>query len=196
MGQAGAAFWRGAGQRFVDGPAKHELAAEDLHRLQGCLADHRFAQPPDRALERGGKARGLLLVKHLPGEHQRKGRGVDESAVARAEMARPVDPAKLVGDQRVGRGRIGHPEQRFGQAHQRDSLVGAEAIGLQEGVEPARLAGAGPLDQLRGKVAGRRMDRADRSGPAQPLGQAGLLVHPVGEAQGGAINLCRHGTGS
>ena len=65
------ALRRGALQRFADGPPKHELPAQDLHRLQRGLADHRFAKPPHGTLEGSAQARGFCapLVQHLPGQH-------------------------------------------------------------------------------------------------------------------------------
>ena len=103
-------------------------------------------------------------------------------------MPGPVDPAELVMNQCVGGGGIGDPQQRLGQTHQRDPLVGAQAVGLQERVEPAGLAGAGTFDQLRRDLAGRTVDRAGRISLRQALGQTGLFLHPIGAAQGGSID--------
>jgi len=193
VGQATLALWRGAFQRFVDGAAKDELPAQVLHRLQRRLADHRFAQPPHRALERGGKAIRLLLLQHLPCQHEREGGGIDESAVAFAHMFGPVDPAQLVLDQRVRRGRIGDAQQRLSQAHQGYALVRAQAIGLHHGLQPAGLLRPRPFDQPGGDAARFGMDRARRAGLGQPLGNAGFLIHAIGFAQGGAVNRCGHG---
>jgi hypothetical protein len=93
------ALGRGALQRFVDGAAEHELAAEDLHRLADRGADDRLAQPPDRAAERRAPAVAAVVraVEHLAGQQQREGRGVDEGRVAVAELLGPVGTGQLVG---------------------------------------------------------------------------------------------------
>ncbi len=195
VGQPLLAFGRGAFQRLTDRAAKDELPAQDLHRLQGRLADHRFAQPADRALEAGTQSRCLVapLVQHLAGQHQRKGCGVDESAAAFAHMFAPVDPGQLVVDQRIGGGRVGHPQQGLGQTHQRDAFVGAQAIGLQERIKPAGLVGPRAFDQPGGDSAGFRVGLSGGSGFLQALGDAQLLFHPVGQAQCGTIKGRRHG---
>ena len=189
------AFGRGAVQRFGYSPPEHELPAQNFHRLQRGLADHRFAQSPHRALERSAQARRLCapLVEHLPGQHQREGRGVDEGAAAFAHMITPVDPGQLVVDQRVGGGGIGHAQQSFGEAHQRDAFIGAEPVGLQKGIEPAGFVFARALHQPRGNRARPGMDLRCGCSLAQPLGNAGLLVHPVGQAKRGAIDRSGHG---
>ena len=193
VGQPFLALGRGAPQRFVDGAAEHELSAQDLHRLQGCLPDHRFAQPPDRALQAGAQParRFAPLLQDLPRQHQRERGGVDERAVAVAHPFRPVDPGQLVMDQRVGGGGVRHAQQRFGQAHQRDAFLGPQPIGLQERVQPAGLVRPRAHDQLRGQRLRGGMDRAGGRGLQQPLGQAGLLFHAIGAAQGGAVQRGR-----
>ena len=181
---------RGALQRFVDGAAEHELAAEDLHRLPDRGADHRLAEAADGAAERGAPALGLVIgfFEHLAGQQQREGRGVDEGRAAVAHLLGPVGTGKLVGDEVVGGGGVGHAQQRFGKAHQRNAFVAAKVIGLQESVEPGGLVAAHRLDQ------GAR-DRL-RFG-CLPLGQARLIdpfahdgsfVGPIGTAERGAVN--------
>ena len=44
----------------------------------------------------------------------------------------PAAGGKLVFDQAVGGGGIGHAQQRLGQHHQRQTLFGRERIGMQE----------------------------------------------------------------
>ena len=46
-----------------------------------------------------------------------------------------VRRAQLVGDEFVGGLRVGHPQQRFGKAHQRYALVVVQAELAQEGVQ-------------------------------------------------------------
>jgi hypothetical protein len=62
----------------------------------------------------------------------------------------------------------GTRSKRLGEAHQRDAFVGAEAVALQERVEPARLACARAFDQPRGERRGGVMDRGCGRGLAQP----------------------------
>jgi hypothetical protein len=65
-------------------------------------------------------------------------------------------------DQRIGSGRIGHPQQRFGEAHQGNALVRAKAIGLQECIKSASLVRPRALDQSRRDTAGLLMRRTGR----------------------------------
>ena len=95
-------------------------------------------------------------------------------------------------NQRVRRCRIGHPQQRFGQAHQRDALVRAKAIGLQESVQPAGLVGPCAFDQPGCNLLCLPMHGAGRRGLAQARGDAGFLVLAIGFAQGLAIDHCWH----
>ena len=153
---------RGALQRLLDGAAKNELAAKDAHCLQGRRADHRLAQPPGRPLQRAGKARlrAAPAAQHLAGQHQRESGGVDEGALAQAKMLGPVVARKLVADERVAGRLVGHAQQRFGKAHQRYAFLGPEAVGLQERIEPRRLAPARVFDQPRGEARSLLMHRA------------------------------------
>ena len=146
----------GALQRLVDGPAEHEIAAEDLHRLAHRGPDHRFAEPADGAAERGLPIVGAVLraFEHLAGQQQREGRGVDERGVRAAELLRPVGPGELVGDQLIGGMRVRNAQQRLGQAHHRDALVRAEVIGVKESVDARRLVRADALDQRAGDRGG------------------------------------------
>ena len=66
--------------------------------------------------------------QHAPGQHERPGRGVHREAVAVAEMPLPVGGGDAVLDQRIGGGGIGDAQQRFGEAQQRDTFRGAEAV--------------------------------------------------------------------
>ncbi len=57
-------------------------------------------------------------------------------------MLRPVAVGEFFGDQLVGRRVVRNPQQRLGQAHQRDTLVVGEPELLQEGIEIAALVSA------------------------------------------------------
>jgi len=149
MGDPPRPFRSRALQSLVNGAAEHELAAEDLHRLPGSRADHRLAQPGDRALQHPAHAALPLFrrIKHFACQHQRKGRRIDESGRAFAQMLAPFDRTDLVADQRIGGRCIGHAQQRLGQTHQRDAFFGIKPVLLEERVNPAGLLAARALDQ-------------------------------------------------
>ena len=77
-------------------------------------------------------------------------------------MLGPVDPCELVVDQRVGGLGVGHAQKRFGEAHQRNALLGAEPVSREKRIEPTRLAGAGTFDQTARKGCGFGVMRRDR----------------------------------
>ena len=52
-------------------------------------------------------------------------------------MRTPVCIAELIRDQRVGGFRIGHAQERFRQAEQRDAFGGIKPVFLQELIDPA-----------------------------------------------------------
>ena len=186
---------RGALQRLVDRAAEHELAAEDLHRLAIAV---RITGSPSRPTARPSAARqprcrSLRLVEHLAGQHQREGRGVDEGRVGFAELLGPVEPGQLVVDQRVGGLGVGHAQQRFGEAHQRDALLAAEVIGLEESVEPRRLVAAHRLDQ---RPRNRRASPAWRTSSAASFSRCeALFVLGVGGAAVAPHPAHQHGAG-
>ena len=190
MGDAARAFGSGAFQGLVDVAAEHELAAEDLHRLAGRGADHRLAQPIHRALQHRAHAAlaGIGRIEHFAGQHQREGRRVDECRGAFAQMLAPVDRADLVADQRIGGGGIGHTQQRFGEAHQRDAFIGVEPVLLKERVDPAGLLAARAFDQIDRERRRLSMDPRGRGRLFEPLGDAGLFLLPIGMAQVSAVD--------
>ena len=130
----------GAVESLVDGASHDELAAHDPHRLDHRLADHRFAASRDQpAQERSRIADPRLLHANDPaGEHQRPGRGIDEQRLAAAQVPIPPGVADLVGDQFIGRLRIGDPQKRLRQAHQHHPFLAGQVVFVHEGVEPAR----------------------------------------------------------
>ena len=48
-------------------------------------------------------------------------------------MPTPVSRHQFIADERINRRCVRHTQQRFGQAHQRDSFVGGQTIFNQEG---------------------------------------------------------------
>ncbi len=178
---------RGAFHRGVDRLAEDELAAHLLHRLADSAADHRLAEPLHRAAQVADDAR-LLLFEHLAGQHQRPGRGVDEAGGGTSEVAAPVGRRDLVLDQRVHRLGVGHAQQRLGQAHQRDALLGREAVFGEEDLHQAGAhVGADLADEGRapggdaGAVGRGKGGGADQAGEQRRLGpeRAGFDFVPV-----------------
>ena len=73
----------------------------------------------------------------------------------------PMAAGDLLGDQLVGRLRVGDPQQRLGDAHEDDAFLARQAVLAHEGVDAGVLAAVGA----------RRMDE-----PARQLGRAAALV--------------------
>ena len=173
-------------ERFVDRAAVNELSAQNAHGLQRGTADDRLAQPVHRALE--GLAHALLRffgpLEHFAGQHQRESRRIDEGRGTLAHVLGPVDVADLVADKRIGSRRIGYAKQRLGKAHQRHTLLGSEAVLVQEGVDPARLALASFLDQVDRDRLGFFMFGACPTGLCHAFGDAGVLFRAIGFAEG------------
>ena len=121
--------------RFIDGAAHHEDLAHHLHRRADRLPHERLAGAPDQAAQR---PRRPLADQHAS-DHQPPGGAVDQFAVRPAGMRTPVRIAQFVGDQQIGRLRIGHAQERLGEAQQRNALRRVETIFLQELVHPAAI---------------------------------------------------------
>ena len=80
---------------------------------------------------------------------ERPGRGRDQERARAHSRLRPVAGGELVLDQPVGGRGVRHAQQRLGQHHQRQALLGRERIGVQEILDAAEPAGMGAdrLDQ-------------------------------------------------
>ena len=185
----------GALQCVLDGLAGDELLAQHAHGEVDRGADHGLAAARDQAGERGRQALLAGGGDQLAGDHQAPGRGVDEDRRALAEMGAPVAPGELVADQPVGRGGVGHAQQRLGQAHQGDALLAGERELLHQRVDAAgagalaaHLAHQPPSEGLHCRhLLGRHARRIDH--PAD----AGLLVLAVGPGDGVAKRRLRVG---
>ena len=129
----------GALGRLLDGPAEHELAAEFLHGLPDGGAHDRLAETFHHALDGVDHADLVERREHLAGQHQSPGRGVDQRRAGLAEMGAPAPGRDLVLDQGIDRLRIGHAQERFGQAHERDTLLGRKAVFPEEAFHHGRL---------------------------------------------------------
>ena len=105
-------------------------------------------------------------------------------------MGLPVGVGDLVGDQLVDGVRVGHPQQRLGQAHEDHALAARQLELVQEGVEPA-VSVALPAD-LGDQGAGAGGDTVEHvvrqlgliGQAAHHLGFVGAVVVAKGSAQG------------
>ncbi len=83
-------------------------------------------------------------IENPSGQHQPPGRGVHEQRFGPAGVRRPIAAGELFGDQAV-RGRIvGDPQERLGNAHERDAFLVRQAKFLQESIEEWTLVAARP----------------------------------------------------
>ena len=135
----------GALHRRADALAKHELAPHLLHRARHRRADHRLAKPLQSALQMRGDAGLLGLFQHPARQHQRPGGGIDERRGGMAEVARPVRRGDLVLDQGIDGFAVGHAQECFGKAHQRDALLGGKAVFGEEHLHQPRARGGADL---------------------------------------------------
>ena len=130
-----------ARQRLLDGPTQHEMRAEQPHGLARGGSHRRQAEPLDERLN--DSLRCLARVDHAGGDAERPGRGRHQQRRRAGIVVRPVAGLELVLDQAVGGAGIGHPQQRLGQHHQRQALLGGKRIGVQEIFNAADAADAG-----------------------------------------------------
>ena len=116
------------------------MRAEEPHRLARRGAHRRQAEPLDQPVEDG--LRRLAGLDDAGGDAERPGRGRDQERVRLHARAAPVAGGELVLDQPVGGGGVRHAQQRLGQHHQREALLGRQRIGVQEILDAAEPAGA------------------------------------------------------
>ncbi len=93
----------------------------------------------------------------------------------------PTAGGKLVLDQPVGGGGIGHAQKRFRQHHQRQALLGRERIGVEKILDAAEAAGPGPdrLDEASGARVDPRFRRRIARGLAQQNGRQYLVRRSI-----------------
>jgi hypothetical protein len=171
-------------QSLVDGAAKHEMAAHNLHGRPHRLADRRLAQPPgqatDRRVFRGGHQR--------LGHHEAEGGGVDHQAGRGAQVRAPVAGRQLVLDQGPGGVGVRHPQIGLGQAHQRHALAFAEAVFAQETLDPGRLMAADGGDE----AGGAGVDRPTLlRGQARFAGETGQRLRFRSAMEAGEVGVDR-----
>ena len=104
---------------------------------------------------------------------ERPGRGRHQKRARMRLVMRPVAGRELVLDQAVGGGGVGHAQQRLGQHHQREALLGRERIGVQEILDAAEAARA-----RRGSLSTSRVARASMRASAAG-GRAALASNPA-----------------
>ena len=159
----------------VDGLPQNELAAHLFHGPPHGGADHRLSQTLDHTAQGAGDA-WLVGIKHLAGQHQGPGRGVDQAGRGLAQMLTPVGGRDLVLDQRVDRQLVRHAQHGLGQTHQRHALARRKAIfgqkmfhqrGLCLAADPAHQIGALGRNALARRVVQRRLGH-------QPIKQRGF----------------------
>ncbi len=158
--------------------------------------------PPraDDAPQRARQARFAVRGHQLAGDQQPPGRGVDEQRRALPEVRLPVAAGDLVANQRVARGRVRNPQQRFGQAHQRHAFLRAERELLEQPLDQAgstaiaaALAHAArdPQRQCLCRLGLRRVEPC----PLEQRGQQCRLGQPGGGGDGGTQRRRRCGGG-
>ena len=128
-------------ERIVDVATDDEFPAQDLHRAAQRFAHHGLAGAAGEGAE---PAAGIAAQRggqfhEAPGEHQRPGGGIDEQGAGPTGVRGPVAAGEAFRNQLVRGVVVGHPQQRLGQAHQRDALRVGQSELLQEGVERGAL---------------------------------------------------------
>ena len=173
----------GARQRFLDGLPEHEMRAEQLHRLARRQSHRRHTKPFHHTLD--NILRGFARLDDACGDAQRPGRCRHQEG-AGALGLRPIAGGQLVLDQPVGSDGVGHAQQRLGQHHQRQSLLGGERIGVQEILDPAEAArpGANGLDQPAGARVDTRLSSVRARNSRQQTGSDGLVRRRIGCSEG------------
>ena len=136
------------------------MRADEPHRLAGRRAHRRQAEAAHDRVE--DRLRRLARMDDPGGDAERPGRGRNQHGRGSHLAVEPAAGGELVLDQAVGGRGVGHAQQRLGQHHQRQALLGGERIGVQQILDAAeaRRPGADRLDQ----PARARVDAALRGG--------------------------------
>ncbi len=130
----------GAGQRFLDRLAQHEMAAHDAHRLAHGRADGGQAEAAHHAFE--DTLRRVLRPDQPRRQAQRPGAGIDQHGVGLVPAGGEPALAQFILDQPVGGGVVRHAQQTFGEHHQRQTFRRGEAVFAQQRLDTANAAGA------------------------------------------------------
>ena len=123
------------------------MAAHQPHRLPRGGAHRRRAKPLHQPAD--GAVRRLAGLDHPRRHAERPGRGVDQEGARFGLVVDEVALAELVLDEAVGGAGIRHAQQRFGQHHQRQALLGGEREFAQHVLDAAKpvVVGADGFDQ-------------------------------------------------
>ena len=192
---AGLSVLGAAPDGVVNGAAEDELLAKHAHRLGDGGAHERLADTLDQIAQIADKLGfgDCAAAEYATGQHQRPGRGIDQERPGLAGVPAPVGATDLVADQRVERRCVGHAQIGFGQAHQRDALVGGQAVFGQEGVHQAgRGIGAQPADHVFGLADDAGARRLRQAGCLDHLADNVLLAGEIGLADGVAYLIEIH----
>ena len=101
------------------------------------------------------------------------------SEAPRCFSQRPL--ADLLRDQRVGRVLVGNAQQRLGEAHQDDALLGGQPVLVHEGIDAAVLVAVGARRADQPRAPDRRCDGARRGedGALDETADKAHLVHQM-----------------
>ena len=171
--------------RLLDRAPHDELVTHDAHGLAHGQADHRLAGASDQPAQRADEiaARFLGQLDQAAGQHQAPGRGIDEQRFAGADVLLPVGFAELVADQLVGGFRVGHAQQRLGDAHQQHAFLAREVVFAHERFDRRLVVGfrAHARDQLRGPGQHRFALRRRHAGLVEQfVDRLGFVARPGG----------------
>ena len=123
------------------------MRAEQPHRLPRREPHRRQAEPLHEAVD--DAVRRLAGMDDARRDAERPGRGRDQERARSRPRCDQSPAASLSSISAVGGGGVRHAQQRLGQHHQRQALLGRERIGVQEILDAAEPAGVGAdaLDQ-------------------------------------------------
>ncbi len=158
-------------QGLADGLAEHEMGAHEAHRLPRGGTHRRASEPAHQPLD--NVLRGLVRGDHPGRNAERPGRSRHQQGRRTHLVVGEIPRRQLVLDEAVGGGAVGHPQQRLGQHHQREPLLGGERVLVQEVLDAADAPG--PRPDRRDQGAGARIDaglrlRLQRRGCEEPRG--------------------------
>ncbi len=136
-----------ARQSLGDGLAEHEMRADQPHRLAGRGAHRRASEPAHDVAQ--DALRRFVRPDHPGRDAERPRRGRDQQGGRAHLVGGEISGRELVLDEAVGSRAVGHPQQRFGEHHQREALLGGERVLVQEVLDAADAArpGADRLDE-------------------------------------------------
>ncbi len=137
-----AALLEGPGvfERFLDGLAGHELAAEQPHREVHRLPDDRLAAARQRPRQSRRHAALAAGRDELAGDEQAPGRSVHEPGLACADVRAPIAARELVPNEEIAGGAVGNAQERLREAHQRDAFAARQRKLLHQRLDAEGIA--------------------------------------------------------